>query len=255
MLDLVLNKVLIKKFRNGETMKNLLKAVVPARAGSKRLKNKNMMNLNGRPLLFYTIDALIGHDAICEIIFTTDSPDYIEAINREYGNEVRIERRPESFARDTTKVKEELERLQTTGILDSEWFMLCLPTCPLRGFNTVNEVLTKWKSDKIARFTACAYDFPTQFSFDIDSEGNWQSTEPLSPMITGNTRSQDIAVRYRPNGAIYLQRTNTLQINKTFYIDARPVLMNSEDSIDVDSERDFKLVEIILDKRRREKKS
>lgn len=234
-------------------MKKNIKAVVPARSGSKRLKNKNMRLLNGRPLLFYTIDSLIGHDEIREIIFTTDSRDYIDAVNLEYGNRVRVEQRPETYASDATKVKDEVERLEAAGVLDTEWFMLCLPTSPLRDFKIVKEVLDSWKSDGRARFTACAYDFPTQFAFDIDLKGDWKSNDPQSPMITGNTRSQDIPVRYRPNGALYLQRTETLQINKTFYVDARPVLMSSVDSIDVDSELDFKLVEIILAEREYEK--
>jgi CMP-N-acetylneuraminic acid synthetase len=227
-----------------------IKAVVPARSGSKRLKNKNMRLLNGRPLLFYTIDSLIGHDEIEEIIFTTDSREYIDAVIKEYGKSVRVEQRPETYASDTTKVKDEVERLNTAGILDTEWFMLCLPTSPLRDFETVKEVLNSWKSDRIARFTACAYDFPTQFAFDINLRGEWQSNDSDSPMITGNTRSQDIPLRYRPNGALYLHRTETLQINKTFYVDARPVLMSSVKSIDVDSELDFKLVEMILEDRR-----
>lgn len=234
-------------------MKKDIKAVVPARSGSKRLKNKNMRLLNGRPLLFYTIDSLIGHDEIKEIIFTTDSRDYIDAVKLEYGNQIRVEQRPETYASDTTKVKDEVERLDAAGILDTEWFMLCLPTSPLRDFKIVKEVLNSWNSDGRARFTACAFDFPTQFAFDIDLNGDWKSNNSQSPMITGNTRSQDIPVRYRPNGALYLQRTETLQINKTFYIDARPVLMSSVNSVDVDSEFDFKLVEIILNEREYEK--
>lgn len=229
-------------------MMEKIKAIVPARSGSKRLKNKNMRLLNGRPLLYYTLDALLGHKDIVEIIFTSDSQDYIKSVNLEYGSKVRTEIRPKKYANDTTKVKDEIERLIKVGIIDTEWFMLCLPTAPLRNFKIVNEVINAWKNDKIPRFTACKYEFPTQFAFEIDLNGDWKSCDTRSPMITGNTRSQDIPDLYRPNGAVYLQRTDTLVANKTFYINARPILMTNESSIDIDNELDFKIAEIILQK-------
>ena len=50
----------------------MITAIVPARSGSKRLPGKNIKKLAGRPLIFYTIDSVLGHKEISEIIFTTD---------------------------------------------------------------------------------------------------------------------------------------------------------------------------------------
>jgi CMP-N-acetylneuraminic acid synthetase len=224
----------------------MITAIVPARGGSKRLPGKNIKLLNNRPLIFHTLDALVGQCSIDKVVFTTDSDDYIELVITEYGDKVVIEKRPESYASDTMKVYDEIVRLKQTKVLDSDWFMLCLPTAPLRTFDTVSRMLKEWDRDGLARFSASEYDFPIQFGFDIDANGDWVPLLDDSPMITGNTRSQDIPIRYRPNGAIYLQKTETLGRTKTFYLEAKPFLMDEFESIDVDNELDFKIAEIII---------
>ena len=74
-----------------------------------------------------------------------------------------------------------------------------------------------------------------------------------SPMLSGNTRSQEILKTYRPNGAMYLQHVNNIK-NNTLYIDANVYLMNSEDSIDIDTELDFIMCEHVLSKRKKNDK-
>ncbi len=224
----------------------MITAIVPARGGSKRLPNKNVKLLAGRPLIFYTLDALIGHEMVSKVVFTTDSDDYINKVLSEYGDKVVIEKRPEYYAADTTKVYDEIVRLADTHVIDTEWFMLCLPTAPLRSFDTVSRLLRAWKSDGDPRFSASKYEFPIQFAFDIDDSGAWYPIQEESPMVTGNTRSQDIPTRYRPNGAIYLHKTSSLKINKTFYLGAKPFLISEVESTDVDTAIDFKFAEILM---------
>lgn len=227
----------------------MITAIVPARGGSKRLPGKNIKLLSGRPLIFYTLDALLNHDPISKVVFTTDSDDYIELVVNEYGDAVVIEKRPDHFALDTTKVHDEIVRLADSRVIDTDWFMLCLPTAPLRSHTTVANLLNAWLTDNEARFSASAYGFPIQFAFDIDVHDDWKPVTEDSPMLTGNTRSQDIPTRYRPNGAIYLQKTSSLYINKTFYIDAKPFLISEIESTDVDTEIDFKFAEILMAER------
>ena len=137
-------------------------------------------------------------------------------------------------------------RLAETKIIDTEWFMLCLPTAPLRTHATVKRLLQEWRKDYCARFSASSYDFPKQFAFDISVDGEWEPVFSDSPMVTGKTRSQDIPIKYRPNGAIYLQRTETLFKTNSFYKGARPFLISDVESTDVDTELDFKLAELLI---------
>jgi len=225
----------------------MITAIVPARGGSKRMPGKNVKELVGKPLVFHTLDALIGHPEISKVLFTSDSQEYIDLVGQFYGSKVTMELRPSDFASDTMKVYDEIVRLKNTKLIETDWFMLCLPTAPLRNFDTVNSLLDDWRRDGIARFTACEYDFPVQFAFDLDIEGNWLPMSETSPMVTGQTRSQDIPKRYRPNGAIYLQKTKTLGVHKTFYIDAKPLLMTIENSIDIDNKFDFEMAAKIME--------
>ncbi|WP_415905136.1 cytidylyltransferase domain-containing protein [Neptuniibacter sp. QD48_55] len=224
----------------------MITAIIPARGGSKRLPGKNIKLLNGRPLIFHSLDAVLGHGEISKVVFTSDDDEYLHLVEKEYGNSVVLEKRPDTYASDTRKVHDEIVRLKESKVIESEWFMLCLPTAPLRSFETVKRMLVDWKQDKEARFSASEYDFPIQFAFEIDSDNNWSPISDESPMITGNTRSQDIPVRYRPNGAMYLQKTETLGRTKTFYLEAKPFLMDSSESVDVDTELDFKIAEIVM---------
>lgn len=228
----------------------MITAIVPARSGSKRLPNKNIKDLNGKPLIFHTIDAVLNQPFISKVVFSTDSDQYIELVKSEYDNQVFIEKRPEAYASDTTKVHDEVVRLCETGVISTSWFMLCLPTTPLRTHATVSNFLRDWSTDRTPRFTATTYDFPIQFGFEIDSNGAWRPLLEDSPMITGNTRSQDIPKRYRPNGAIYLNTVESLRKNKTFYVGAKPFVMSDVDSIDVDTELDFVIVSSILKQKR-----
>jgi CMP-N,N'-diacetyllegionaminic acid synthase len=227
----------------------MITAIIPARGGSKRLPGKNIKLLNGRPLIFHSLDAVLNHAPVTKIVFTTDSDEYIDLVVHEYGDSVVIEKRPEYYASDTTKVHDEVVRLSETNVIDTDWFMLCLPTAPLRSHDTVASLLQAWEVDYHARFSASSYGFPIQFAFDIDADGAWEPIADDSPMLTGNTRSQDIPTRYRPNGAIYLQRTDRLRKDKTFYIDAKPFLISEIESTDVDTEIDFKFAEILIAER------
>lgn len=66
-------------------MKNL--AIIPARSGSKRLKDKNIKLLNGKPLLAYTIESARESGLFDEIMVSTDSEKYAE-IARQWGANV-----------------------------------------------------------------------------------------------------------------------------------------------------------------------
>lgn len=225
----------------------MITAIIPARSGSKRLPGKNVKLLDGRPILFFTIEAVLGHENIKKVIFTTDSERYIDLVHDEFGDRVELERRPDALATDQAKVRDEVIRLDRAGLIDTEWFMLCLPTAPFRSFDTVARLLAEWRSDRIARFSAAKYDFPIQFGFEINDQGFWLPCFDDSPMITGNTRSQDISPRYRPTGAIYLQKTQSLRSSPTFYLDAKPFLTDEMESLDVDTVLDLKTAESLLE--------
>jgi CMP-N,N'-diacetyllegionaminic acid synthase len=229
-------------------MDNRITAIVPARGGSKRLPNKNIKEFLGRPLIFHTIDAfLLKGSEVDRVLFTTDSEVYVDLVQKEYGEEVQTVLRPPEFAGDKTKVVDEIERLLLDPQLgiDSSWFMVGLPTAPLRDQEMVKALLTAWRQDHQPCFSASTYEFAPQFCFAIDEEGHWVPQFESSPMVTGQTRSQDIPTLYRPNGAIYLTTKSIFLEKKSFYNKAKPFVTDPNRSIDVDTKTDFVIAEII----------
>jgi len=128
-------------------------------------------------------------------------------------------------------------------------FVLCLPTMPLRSETHIDQAIEL--SDKAGRavFSAVEYDFATSFAFSIDAEGDWQPCVESSPMVTGNTRSQDQLKTYHPNGAIYIRDIRDLGLPglKTIYQDALPYIMERALSVDIDTIEDFRSAEMILE--------
>lgn len=226
--------------------------IVPARGGSQRLPNKNIKLLNGKPLFFHTIDALIGHKLIDRVVFTSDSKEYCELAEKQYADNITILNRPKETATNKTKVVEELKRIFDIHpeLFSTEWFGLALPTAPLRSHDTVSNALTFFERTKYPLFSCNVYDFPTQFAFRLDIENkthqNWKAISEDSPMITGNTRSQDIEKLYRPNGAIYINTIANFLDSKTLYKNANGFEISSIEAMDIDTALDFKMVEHIL---------
>lgn len=226
--------------------------IVPARGGSQRLPNKNIKKLNGKPLIFYTIEALLNHVLITDIIFTSDSKEYCDLVKKKFGDKVIIEVRPKETASDNTKVVDEIERLLRfrSKLFKTEWFGLALPTAPLRNHQTVSKALKVFESNNYPLFSCNLYDFPVQFAFRIDDKNNefqnWTSVFDDSPMITGNTRSQDIEKLLRPNGALYINNKSNFLESKILYKNANAFKISQIESMDIDTELDFKIVEKLI---------
>lgn len=115
-----------------------LAALVPARAGSKRVKAKNIRSLGGHPLLAYTLNAARDSGVFDSIVVSTDSEE-VANVARHYGGEVPF-MRPSSLAGDLSPdiewVKFTLETLQRAD-RTYDAFALLRPTSPFRSKETI----------------------------------------------------------------------------------------------------------------------
>ncbi len=218
-------------------------AIVPARAGSKRLPNKNVMPLAGKPLLLWTLEACVQTPQIDRVILSTDSREYW-ALAKEglLSPKLALDYRSAEEAGDQVKIFDYLKGSAAKIFADTEGsFILALPTVPLRRSGHIVEAIELYESAGQPIFSATTYGFPISFAFTIDDDGDWQPVFENSPMLTGNTRSQNQKATYRPNGAIYIRPIKDLSRPDllTLYQDARAYLMEPRHSIDIDSEFDF----------------
>lgn len=122
-------------------------ALIPARAGSKRVPGKNIRTLRGHPLLAYTIAAAIESKIFARVIVSTESEE-VAAIARRYGAEVPF-LRPVEFAGDRSPdiewVRYTLERLVGDGEV-CEAFALLRPTSPFRRAETIRRAWDTFSS-------------------------------------------------------------------------------------------------------------
>ena len=105
--------------------------IIPARGGSKRLPGKNIKPLNGKPLVFYTIDATIKSNIFDKIIFTSDDDEILNLISTNYSStNLQVIKRPKPLATDTSKVIDTVLHFVDKDY-DQTW--LTLPTSPLKN--------------------------------------------------------------------------------------------------------------------------
>lgn len=226
-------------------------AFVPARAGSKRLPNKNVRPLAGKPLLVWTLEACVNCPGIDEVIFSTDSDEYWEiARGLVVSDKLRLDRRSADEAGDQVRIfdflRQQRERLFGAS---AERFVLALPTAPLRTAAHLSEALALATTTGRPVFSATAYGFPISFAFALAEGEGWHPAFDDSPMVTGNTRSQNQPAYYHPNGAIYVRPVSDLAdpARVTLYTGAVPYVMDRWSSIDIDQAIDFRLAESLLE--------
>ena len=127
--------------------------IIPARGGSKRLPGKNIKPLNGKPLVFYTIDEVIKSKVFDKIIFTSDDDDILKVVSNNYSPTVlEVIKRPLELATDTSKVIDTV-----MYFLDDEYDQtwLTLPTSPMKiseDFVKSSELL-KEDDDSVLSYT------------------------------------------------------------------------------------------------------
>lgn len=224
-------------------------AFVPARSGSKRLPGKNIKMLNGKPLVVWTLEACVNSEHISEVIFSTDSKEYWE-LAKSYidSDKLILDDRSEEEAGDKVKIFDYLKTSVDKIFSDRKGnFLMALPTMPLRTSEDVDKAILLSEELNKPVFSAVEYDFAVSFSFTTDGT-SWSPVLANSPMLTGNTRSQDQMPMYHPNGAIYIRPIDSLRSSqlKTIYDDGAPYIMDRERSVDIDNAVDFKIAEILM---------
>lgn len=227
-------------------MKNI--AIIPARSGSKGLKDKNIKLLNGKPLLAYTIEAAKESGLFDEIMVSTDSKVYGE-IAKKYGANVPFLRN-DSLSNDTASswdvVKDIIERYKHLGFSFSTVALL-QPTSPLRSSKDIikgYEVLRKKDANLVVG--VCEADHSPLWS-NVLSEDH-SLIDFINPEIV-NLQRQSIPKYYRINGALYIVKVEHLMSSSNIYeYKSFATLMKKENSIDIDDQFDFDIAEVLMSK-------
>ena len=217
-------------------------AIIPARSGSKGLKDKNIIDLCGRPMMNYSIDAALQAGCFSRVIVSTDSEKYGK-IAMDAGAEVIY--RGEEVSNDTATTYMVLEDLFQKIGTDFDYFVLLQPTSPLRTSVHVKE--------SIALFESRFNDFDFLVSMK-EAEHNKTLVNPIEEDLSlkyfntdfANYRRQSFK-DYSPNGAIFIGKPQAYLEHKHFFGEkAIGYIMNAFDSIDVDTELDYKFTALCM---------
>lgn len=224
-------------------MKNI--AIIPARSGSKGLKDKNIKMMNGKPLLAYSIEAAKDARVFDEIMVSTDSQKYAD-IAVKYGANVPFLRSAENSSDNAGSwdtVEEVLSKYREMG---KTFDTVCLlqPTSPLRIGDDIVEAYKTFQENNVNALTSVC---------EVDHSPLWTMTLGEDRMLTEFRKRSTDAPRqkldtyYRINGAIYIRQieygTNEIRLKDDKEI---AFIVDKKRSVDIDDEFDFAIGEFLL---------
>ena len=222
-----------------------------ARGGSKGVKNKNIRELAGKPLIAYSLEQAQASHLFDLVVVSSDSSEILD-VARNYGADLLV-KRPAALATDTAaKIPvirhcvEEAERIigkQFDVVVDLD------ATSPLRSIEDIVSAVALLESRKVSNVITAA---PSRRSpyfnlVELNDDGVARLSKPLNEPIV---RRQDSPPCYDMNASIYVWQHQALFSRPTvFNADTRIFVMPEERSIDIDSQLDFEIVEFLMEKR------
>jgi CMP-N-acetylneuraminic acid synthetase len=222
--------------------------VIPARGGSKRLPRKNVLPLGGKPLILHAVDVALTAAPFGRVLVSTDDAE-IKAVTASRPG-VTVDDRADILAGDKVKVVDVIGELLDRNEIQRNFDVIgmMLPTCPFRTASQAQEAFDALTPDFDATITFSTYEFPPQASVTLDDKGTMIPLFDPSPLITGNTRSQDQAPAYRPNGAFFFTWVESFRRLRSFYTGkVRGIVMPRINSVDIDDGHDFAYAQFLID--------
>ena len=218
-------------------------AIIPARGGSKRLKNKNKLQLSGKPLVLHTVEAALKSQYVTDVLVSSDSDEILDIACNDY--KVSRHKRENFLATDTSTALELVDHIVTNSTKRYDFVTLMLPTCPLRTHKHLDQAFELISKHDDGVVSVTSYNFPIELNVPV--KGDYINLPDSSPLITGNTRSQNHAPRFRPNGGFYIARWDSFKINKNFWKgNVKYFIMNTLDSVDIDTKFDLDSAELLI---------
>jgi len=222
-----------------------------ARGGSKGVKNKNIRNLSGKPLIAHSLTQARASGLFDMIAVSSDSPEILE-VGRRHGADLLVER-PAGLATDTAgKIGAIRHCVEEAERITGERFDIVVDldaTSPLRLVEDIRGAVNMLLSEKVSNIitAAPARRSPYFNMVELDENGVVRLSKPMEKPIV---RRQDSPKCFDMNASIYVwQRAALFDYPTIFNADTRLFVMPEERSTDIDNELDFEIVELLMNKR------
>jgi CMP-N-acetylneuraminic acid synthetase len=226
-------------------MNKKILAIIPARGGSKGIKDKNIKPLNGKPLIYYSIHESLESNIIQEVMVNTDS-EKIASISKKYGANIPFLRSKELATDEASSVDviEDTLNYYEQRNISFDYFILLQPTSPLRTREDIIrafEILEQKNAKSIV--SVCEAEHSPLLMNKMDNDLSMKDFLKKE----NDKRRQDFDKYYRLNGAIYISEVKNFLETKNFYGEGSyAYIMPNNRSVDIDNEIDLKLAEIIM---------
>lgn len=220
-------------------------AIIPARGGSKGIKNKNIIDICGKPLIAYSIEEALKCSYIDNVVVSTDS-EIIKRTAEKYGAEVPF-LRPAKLSGDSAKSIDVMlhcvEHLKNKGY-EYDYTVLLQPTSPLRKVKHIEEAIIRIvHNEENSLISVCEVEQNPVLMRTIEND----RLKEIISVEQDNLRRQDLPKYYIFNGAIYINKVSMLEEEKSVIDnDTIPYIMEKKYSIDIDEPLDIIIAESII---------
>lgn len=210
-------------------------AIIPARQNSKRLKNKNLKNFLGKPLIYYSINEAKKSNLISEVVVSTDSKR-IAKISKKLGAIV-------PFLRNKKLSGDKIETIDVINDLYKKYIykknairqlIILQPTSPLRDYKDINDSIKFFKKKKADLLMSVSLAKPKNWYHELKSNNRIILNENKIEVNTNN---------YLLNGAIYIYNIKIFK-KKIFPKEIYGYVMDKKKSIDIDDQIDFDVAKL-----------
>ena len=221
-------------------------ALIPARSGSKGVKDKNIRLLDGIHLIGHSILTALKINDVRDVIVSTDSEEYAK-IARSYGAKTPF-LRPKKISNDSSTDFEFFKHFSNNfETLDDELILHLRPTTPIRDVEVINNAIEKIRNDKNATSLRSGHLAPeTPFKWFKKNENDYFKPliESLNSSDINNPR-QSFEDVYISNGYIDIIKNSYLKKELDLHGD-KMIIFETPMSYQVDTIEDFEFLEYII---------
>lgn len=221
-------------------------AIIPARVGSKRLPGKNLIELGGKPLIVWSIEAALEAGLFDKVIVSSDSRE-INELSVKHGASCQG-LRPRYLSSDNADtwsvVRYETELLERHQLNTVDTVTLLQPTSPLRDSADIRSAFNLLSCEIDSVISVCENDHPREFVNQLPDDHSMKGFIDVKNL----KRIQEIPVSYRLNGAIYcLKRGLLSDVSCLYGSRSKAFVMDRRRSIDIDTQFDLDLARFMYE--------
>lgn len=229
-------------------MKPEILGIIPARKGSKGVLFKNRRLVAGKPLIQYSIDSALKSKRLTKVVISTDDSEIKDIA---YASGVQVIDRPAHMAGDTSPIidaiKHVLETLKIKSQSNPQAIVLLQPTAPLRSGEDIDMAIEMYYEkgmNPLCSVSLCEDNHPARM-YKLNEMG---AMVPFMADLAG-LRRQDLPPVYHRNGALYIFSQQELSGGQIIVPGMTPYVMDTQKSLNIDTELDLLVLEAILSSR------